>query len=86
MTRYKHPRALGREDPPQFAVDLNGERVVLDSAGCFETDRDRAVEQLAAAYDVDVSELRVEATYRCGVNDCSREVDSPDATCWQHDD
>ena len=25
-----------------------------------------------------------ESTYRCGVNDCSREVDSPDATCWQH--
>lgn len=22
--------------------------------------------------------------YRCGVNDCSREVESPEATCWQH--
>lgn len=21
---------------------------------------------------------------RCGVNGCSREVDSPDAACWQH--
>lgn len=24
-------------------------------------------------------------TFYCGVNDCSRTVDSPDATCWQHD-
>lgn len=23
-------------------------------------------------------------TFRCGVNDCSRTVDSADATCWQH--
>jgi len=25
-----------------------------------------------------------ETTFRCGVNDCSREVDDKDATCWQH--
>jgi len=24
-------------------------------------------------------------TFRCGVNDCSREVDSPEDTCWQHE-
>lgn len=23
-------------------------------------------------------------TFRCGINDCSREVDSPEDTCWQH--
>lgn len=23
--------------------------------------------------------------YTCGVNGCSRDVDSPDATCWQHE-
>jgi hypothetical protein len=23
-------------------------------------------------------------TFRCGVNDCSRKVDSATATCWQH--
>jgi len=23
-------------------------------------------------------------TFQCGVNDCSREVDSPKDTCWQH--
>lgn len=27
-----------------------------------------------------------ETTFQCGVNDCSREVDSPEATCWQHQD
>lgn len=25
-----------------------------------------------------------EETYECGVNGCSREVDSEDETCWQH--
>jgi hypothetical protein len=25
-------------------------------------------------------------TYRCGVNDCSREVEGPTDTCWQHGD
>lgn len=24
--------------------------------------------------------------YECGVNGCSRSVDAPDATCWQHDE
>jgi len=25
-----------------------------------------------------------EEAYNCGVNDCSRSVESEDATCWQH--
>ena len=25
-----------------------------------------------------------ETTFRCGVNGCSRNVESEDATCWQH--
>jgi len=83
VTRYKHPRALGREDPPQFAVDLNGERVVLDSAGCFETDNDRAVEQLAAAYNVAVSDLRVEET--CDVVKGDGEVCGRERPCRYHD-
>jgi hypothetical protein len=28
----------------------------------------------------------VEATYYCGVNGCSREVDSADDRCWQHEE
>jgi len=24
-------------------------------------------------------------TFRCGVNDCSRDVDSPEDVCWQHE-
>jgi len=31
----------------------------------------------------DANESEAE-TYHCGVNGCSREVDSEDATCWQH--
>jgi len=51
-------------------------------------------ERVAAKYDrievvgLDGSEEREESEesegYVCGVNDCSRNVDSPEATCWQH--
>jgi hypothetical protein len=25
-------------------------------------------------------------TYECGINGCSRNVDGPNETCWQHED
>lgn len=28
----------------------------------------------------------IEETHHCGVNGCSREVDSADAVCWQHEE
>ena len=34
--------------------------------------------------DTDTDEVSL--TYYCGVNDCSREVDGPDESCWQHED
>jgi hypothetical protein len=41
------------------------------------------------AVDTTVPRGEVDAdgsTYHCGVNDCSREVEGPTDTCWQHDE
>lgn len=27
----------------------------------------------------------IDEEYKCGVNDCSRSVDSPEEACWQHE-
>lgn len=98
MPRYRHPR-VGPEDDAQFAVDLGGVRVVLDSDGCFETDNRQYVEDLADAYDTTPEAMRVGGDdsdggdggeeYVCGADlgdggACSRAVDSPGATCYQH--
>lgn len=61
MARYRHPRIdPDADDPAQFAVDLGGERVVLDSDGCFESDDAAAVRALADAYDTAVADIRVD--------------------------
>jgi len=89
MTEYRHPRALeGIPGQPPGAVTLGGTNVAV-SDGTFATEDARSVETLARAYDVPVSELRTdsgESEPTCGVNGCSREVDTPDETCWQHSD
>lgn len=77
MARYKHPRNLGVDDPAQFAVDLDGEHVALDPDGCFESADEDAVETLARAHDVSVSELRVDETCEVVKNDgdvCGRDL------------
>lgn len=83
MTRYRHPRTIGRDDPAQFAVDLGtGERVVLDAEGCFESDDEGAVEALAQAHDLALSDLRVDAT--CDVEKADGEVCGRDLPCAYH--
>jgi hypothetical protein len=73
--------------------EFDGETLVVDDADAqtlvdtypnvrwADADRDHS-----ATVDQHVSgEAGAEgATYYCGVNDCSREVDSPTGTCWQH--
>jgi len=46
--------------------------------------RDDVATRLAAISGVVVEDTAPD-TFRCGVNDCSREVDTPDAVCWQHE-
>lgn len=95
MPRYRHPR-LGPDDDARFAVDLGGETVVLDSDGCFESEDRAAVEALADAYDTTPDAMRVDGAdgtdgdaYECGATldgggTCSRRVETPEATCYQH--
>jgi hypothetical protein len=84
MPRYRHPRNIGRDDPAQFAVDLGGERVVLDADGCFETDADDAVARLADAHGYDVADLRVTDT--CETVKSDGEVCGRDRPCPYHDE
>lgn len=47
----------------------------------YVTERDtNSADPSATRLDVDSDSV----TYECGVNDCSRDVDSPDDRCWQH--
>jgi hypothetical protein len=34
--------------------------------------------------EADAAESTESEAYECGVNGCSRDVDGPDDTCWQH--
>jgi hypothetical protein len=84
MPEFYHPRAIDDAlATPPSAVTVGGETVRVTD-GTFHAE-ESAVRPLADAYGVALSELRVTDTYNCGVNGCSREVDAPDATCWQHD-
>lgn len=40
-------------------------------------------DSIRVLYDGD-SDERGDEDYNCGVNGCSRTVDNPDETCWQH--
>lgn len=74
---------------------VDGDELVVDDADTAAQlveqypNVDWATEE--SAPDVDSGTPRMVADndgveYRCGVNGCSRTVDSPDAVCWQHED
>lgn len=84
MPRYRHPRALGVDDPPQIAVDIGGEHVDLDADGCFETDNEAAVRAIAAAHGVTVDDLALSDT--CDVELSDGGVCGRDLPCQYHTD
>jgi len=86
MPRYRHPRNIGRDDPAQFAVDLGGERVVLDADGCFETDADDAVARLARVHGFEVDALRVDTADTCDTVKSDGEVCGRERPCPYHDE
>lgn len=74
--------------------DVDGDELVVDDAAeaqalvdtypnvrwaDADADHDTTPDQ-TPRLDVDGDE----ATYECGVNGCSRDVESPADTCWQH--
>lgn len=80
-------RGFGKVEDPK-----TGEEIVVE--GVFEVD-EATFERLEATYsgmervesgDDSANEPADEESeeFRCGVNDCSRTVDTADATCWQH--
>jgi len=78
-------RGFGRITDPQ-----TGERYNVERDNSVEVS-DEVAERLKAEYS-GIEVVDVESNpkgsdddeYVCGVNDCSRTVDSPEATCWQH--
>lgn len=97
MPEYRHPRALDSVDghpPAQVHISRAENAEVTD--GRFSTDEETVVRSIAAAFDVDVSTLRVDTdadsdgvsaeTPTCvgAGGDCSREVSEPGGRCWQH--
>lgn len=74
MPEYRHPRALDSvPGHPPARVSLGGSHTAVDGE-TFESDDAAAVERLASAYDVAVSDLRV------GGETCDAEL-SDGGTC-----
>jgi hypothetical protein len=68
----------------------NGEEYRIKD-GVIEVENPEVAKEMAEHPRIEIAEVEEtptpepeETTFRCGVNDCSREVDSKDATCWQH--
>lgn len=81
------------EHSPQItgAYSYQGESYRIKD-GIIEIDDAELANEIAASdFRLEVVEIEEtptpepeETTFHCGVNDCSREVESEDATCWQH--
>lgn len=72
---------IGAVDHPE-----TGELIQLSGVNELE---DETLELLASEYHFLTLEGGVngsETTFQCGVNGCSRKVDNPEDTCWQHGD
>lgn len=83
--RVRHPTAAADTGVVDDVVYVDGDAVTIDDEGCFEAP-EAWCEAFAERYDTELDSLRVADTHDCGVNGCSRDVDSPEATCWQHED
>lgn len=63
--------------------EQTGETYNVEGDNSVEVEDDVAKRLKAQHSGVVVSEVEPEK-HTCGVNDCSRTVDGPDKTCWQH--
>lgn len=59
--------------------------VVEDSSVGEELANYHNVEVVSKDANPGVTASESEETYYCGVNGCSRTVDNPEDTCWQHE-
>lgn len=89
MPRLKHRPAL------DGAFSHDGESYRIED-GIIEVDDEDIARDMAEHPRIELVESAeseetptpdaAEPPFFCGINDCSREVDSPDETCWQHSD
>jgi hypothetical protein len=88
----KCTRGFGIIEDPETGEEINVEDEFEVSEDVFERLKEtypgiEAVPQNETQTDTETStetESPEAETFRCGVNDCSRTVDSPEAVCWQH--
>jgi len=83
--KAKCTRGFGKVEDPKTGEEINVESEFEVSKAVFDRLQDAYPGFEAVSSDETSDTEQAEAqTFRCGVNDCSREVDSASATCWQH--
>jgi len=88
----KCTRGFGLIEDPETGDEINVEDEFTVSEEVFERLKANypgieAVSQNETQTDTETStetESPETETFRCGVNGCSRDVDSPEGVCWQH--
>lgn len=68
-------------EPTETELESFGE--LIDKIESDESQSDSESAESEAPTEVEDAEAE---TYTCGVNGCSRDVESEDATCWQHNE
>jgi hypothetical protein len=89
-------RGFGKVTDPETGEEINVEDTFEVSEAVFERLDDaypgmevvnggsETGDESADTSDTTEEQSAEAETFRCGINDCSREVDNPEATCWQH--
>jgi len=81
----KCTRGFGKVEDPQTGETINVESEFEVSKAVFDRLQDAypGFEAVSSDETSDTEQAETE-TFQCGVNDCSRKVDSESAKCWQH--
>ena len=84
--KAKCTRGFGKVEDPATGETINVESEFEVSKAVFDRLQDEypGFEAVSSDETSDTDQAETE-TFRCGVNGCSREVDSESATCWQHE-
>jgi len=78
MKEVSCTRGFGLITDPQTGEEYN-----VAGANTVEVSNEIATRLKSNYSGVVISEVEPEE-YTCGINECSRTVDAPEDTCWQH--
>jgi len=89
MKEVKCTRGFGEIQDPRTGKSYNVENdntveVTAEVAHILKEAHSGIVVSEAPSSDSNPKGSDGDTGHACGVNDCSRTVDSPEATCWQH--